>query len=146
MSDAGADRPRARRAVSSPLRAAAAPTACPRRSPASRAAPRGTCRAGAPRSVRYAGRSRRLILPRVLEEVREELALDCRKMHADRGQPLAPEHLLAHIGRALDGGENAALVEHHVHPFFAPERGEDLAADAERRTPVVVLLDRLGQG
>jgi hypothetical protein len=35
--------------------------------------------------------------------------------------------------------------EHHVHVLVIPQRGEDLARDAERRPPVVILLAGLGQ-
>jgi hypothetical protein len=44
----------------------------------------------------------------------------------------------------VNGGANAVLVEHHVDVVLVPLRGEDLAADPERRPAVVVLLDRLG--
>ena len=47
------------------------------------------------------------------------------------------------LGRALDRGEDAALVEHDVHPILVRERCEDLPADPERRSAVVILLDRL---
>ena len=49
-------------------------------------------------------------------------------------------------GRTLDSSEDAALVQHHVHPSLVPEGCEDLAADAERWAAVMILLDRLGQG
>ena len=45
----------------------------------------------------------------------------------------------------VDRREDAALVEHHVHVLLVPERGEDLAADAEGRPAVVILLDCLRQ-
>ena len=38
------------------------------------------------------------------------------------------------------------FVEHDVHVLLVPERGEDLAGDAEGRSSVMVLLDRLGEG
>ena len=49
-------------------------------------------------------------------------------------------------GLACDGGADAGLVDHHVHVLGVPQRGEDPPADAERRPPVVILLDRLGEG
>jgi hypothetical protein len=88
---------------------------------------------------------RRLVLPRVGEELAEGLAIRPGKGDADRRQPLPPPHLLAGIGRALDGRQDPAFIEHHVHPIVVPQRREDLPADAKRRTPVMIQLDGFGQ-
>jgi soluble P-type ATPase len=46
-------------------------------------------------------------------------------------------------GGGLDGSADAGLVEHHVEVTGVPERREDLAADPERRAPVVIGLERV---
>ena len=89
--------------------------------------------------------ARRLLLPRVGEEFAEELAINVGQDHTDRRQPLAPPHVLAGIGRALDCRQYPALIQHHVHPARVPQRREDLASDTKRRAPVMVQLDGLGQ-
>jgi hypothetical protein len=43
----------------------------------------------------------------------------------------------------VDGGEDAALVEHDVHVVIVPLGREDLPPDAKGRAAVMVLLDRL---
>ena len=43
--------------------------------------------------------SRRLVLPRLLEELGQQFALDRGKPHADSREPLAPPHLLATSAR-----------------------------------------------
>src|SRR5919197_6564244 len=88
---------------------------------------------------------RGLPLPCVGEQVGQRVRLGETQVHAYRGEALAPPHLRAGFGIGLDGGEDARLVEHHVHMPLVPERGEDLAGHAERRPAVMVLLDRVGK-
>jgi hypothetical protein len=88
---------------------------------------------------------RRLGLPRLGEEVREHLGVGATKLHADGGETLAPPDLSTDLGLAVNCGEDATLVEHHVHVVLVPQGGEDPAGDAERRPAVMILLDRLGQ-
>jgi hypothetical protein len=85
-----------------------------------------------------------LLFPGIRQEFAQELAINTGEGDSNRGQSLAPPHLLAGAGSAVDCGEDAALVEHHVHPLIAPERCEDLSADTERGPTVMILLDRLG--
>ena len=60
-------------------------------------------------------------------------------------EALAPPELRARLRFALGGGEDAGLVEHHIHVIFIPEGCEDLARDAERGPAVMILLDCLRQ-
>jgi hypothetical protein len=82
--------------------------------------------------------------PRVGEEAGKRLRVDTTEIHAHGREPLAPPDPLTRSTVAVDRGEDAALVEHHVHVFVVPLGREDLAGDAERRPSVVVLLDRFG--
>ena len=42
------------------------------------------------------------------------------------------------IWRAFDCRQYPALIQHHVHPTLVPQRREDLAGDAKRRTPMMI--------
>jgi hypothetical protein len=86
-----------------------------------------------------------LQLPGIRQEFAQELAINTGEGDANCGQSLAPPHLLARGGSALDCRQDSVLVEHHVHALVAPERREDLTADTKRRPAVVILLNGLGQ-
>src|SRR3954471_4857775 len=61
---------------------------------------------------------RSLLLPRVRKQIRQELSIGSGQGYAHRRRSLAPPHLLARGRRALDRGQDSALVEHHVHPLL----------------------------
>jgi len=86
------------------------------------------------------------VLPGVGQEIGDECSIGAVQAYLDCAEALSPPALGADVGRRLDGGADAALVEHHVEVSRVPEGGEDLAADPERRAPVMIGLERARQG
>lgn len=98
-------------------------------------------------SHRYSSASketlRSLALPRIPEEAFERPSVDAGELHSNRRESLAPPDAFTGPRPAVNGCQDAALVEHDVHVVVVPLRSEDPARDTEGRTTVMILLDRL---
>ena len=86
------------------------------------------------------------MLPGVGQEIGDECSIGAVQAYLDCAEALSPPELGAHVRRGLDGSADTGLVEHHVELTGVKERGEDLAADPERRAPVMIGLHSARQG
>lgn len=82
------------------------------------------------------------MLPCVRKQVGHQVRLGAIEVDVDRAESFAPPELLACIRVSLNGGEDAGLVQHHVHVSVVPQGGEDPSGNAEGTAPVMILLDR----